>query len=93
MDNTRFCRLPRYLSYLGSFGDGAAGKVQFRYVDFAGPRLHLVKISPNATGIIDWNIIFALGAAGLVYFSLFRSGSLKATALLAGGLIYVVYLG
>ncbi len=38
------------------------------------------------------NIILALGAAGLVYFSLFRSGSLKATALLAGGLIYVVYL-
>ena len=38
------------------------------------------------------NIIFALGAAGLVYFSLFRSGSLKATAMLTGGLFYVVYL-
>lgn len=38
------------------------------------------------------NIIFALGAAGLAYYSLFRSGSLKATGLLASGLFYLVYM-
>jgi len=52
--------------------------------------LFFTKWNLGATELI--NIIFALGSAGLAYVLLVRSGSLKATAMLTGGIFYVVYL-
>jgi cation:H+ antiporter len=52
--------------------------------------LFFTKWNLGATELI--NIVFALGAGGLAYFSLLRSGSLKATALLTGGLFYLIYM-
>lgn len=38
------------------------------------------------------NIVLALGAAGIIYFSLARGGYLKAKFLVVGGLLYLFYL-